>query len=183
MKIWHEEQEIGGEMIRAHGTPRQFPAKLWGTVVQLENGVRSAFKSQSCRAQKIADLTSHNFWKTDNASRKHSLVDLRVKIKGEDRWSLHKGPLRTASYGVTNSQTVESRCVVTQNKTHTHVLVPTVPGGAAGRKEAGRLISSFQKRHFALDLPSRNQALGLPTHLRGLAKARLGRLISPLRAT
>lgn len=102
-----------------------------------------------------------------------------MKIKGEDWWYIHKGSLRMFSYGVTNFQTVESRSVVTQIKTQTHVIVPMVPSGAARRKEAGILISSFQKRHFALNFPSRNKALGLPIHLNGLVNAWLGRLVSP----
>lgn len=38
-----------------------------------------------------------------------------------------------------------NRCMVTQNKTQAHVIVPVVPGGAAGRKEVGILILPHKK--------------------------------------
>lgn len=51
----------------------------------------------------------------------------------------------------------------TQNKTQVHIGVPVMPGGAAGRKEVGILISFLQKRYLALNFPGRDEALELPS--------------------
>ena len=45
------------------------------------------------------------------------------------------------------------------------------PGGVAGRKEMGILISSLQKGQLALNIPGRDEVLELLIGLNGLVKS------------